>query len=137
MSWPAIIFLLFVVAIVLAVEILRRRTFRPFSARSCRGRDWRRRFPDTSKDDIREFLSVFVDGFALSRKHSLKFRPQDRIMDVYRALNPPHLVEGDVLELENFGMFLDERYGLSLDDIWHDDITLGEVFERARVGRDT
>lgn len=133
MRWSWIILLLFVGAIALLIEIFRRKRFRPFSSRSCSGRYWRQRFRDTSNDEIRAFLLVFVDGFALRRKHSLKFRPDDRIMDVYRAINPPELMGVDAMELEHFGLDLHEQYGLSLDDIWRDDITLGEVFEKVKV----
>lgn len=54
-------------------------------------------------------------------------------MDIYHAINPPELMGGDALELEIFELDLRERYGLVLDDIWRHDITLGEVFEKARV----
>ncbi len=54
-------------------------------------------------------------------------------MDIYHAINPPELMGGDALEQEIFGLDLQERYGLVLDDIWRDDLTLGEVFERARA----
>lgn len=52
-------------------------------------------------------------------------------MDIYRAINPPEITGADVMELECFGMDLEKRYGVALSDIWHEDITLGEVFVKA------
>lgn len=102
--------------------------------RSCAGREWQRSFPDASETDIREFLELFVDGFAMSSKHRLAFRPTDRIMDVYRAINPPNWTMADSMELESFAMLLERRYGLSLESIWREDLTLGEVFGHTRPG---
>jgi propanediol dehydratase small subunit len=102
--------------------------------RSCAGRDWRRAFPGAPAEEIREFLKLFVDGFALRREHYLAFRPADRVMDVYRAINPPNWTPADSMELETFAQLLEQRYRLSLESIWRDDITLGEVFGRTRAG---
>lgn len=99
--------------------------------RSCAGRYWRRRFPSVSKSDIREFLQIFVDGFALPKKHYLAFRPDDRIMDIYRAVNPKW-ISVDSMEFEIFGQLLQRRYGLTLESFWNEDLTLGEVFSRTR-----
>ena len=134
MHWPLIIFWTLAGAITVAVEIARRRRLSPMLDRSCAGRDWRRAFPDAPKGDIRTFLKLFVDGFALRRKHYLAFRPTDRIMDVYRAINPPEWTAADSMELEIFAQELERRYGLSLESIWRDDLTLGEVFGRTRAG---
>jgi propanediol dehydratase small subunit len=134
MHWSSIIFWIVAACIVVACEIARRRRLAPILTRSCAGREWRRSFPDASKTDIREFLKLFVDGFALRRKHYLAFRPTDRIVDVYRAINPPKWTAADSMELEIFAQLLDRRYGLALESMWRDDLTLGEVFGRTRSG---
>ena len=103
-------------------------------SRACAGRDWRRAFPQAQSDEIRAFLKLFVNGFALRRKHYLAFRPTDRIMEVYRAINPPEWTVADNMELEIFAQELERQYGLSLESIWRDDLTLGEVFGRTRAG---
>jgi hypothetical protein len=134
MHWPSIIFWTLAGAITVAGEIARRRRLSPLFDRGCAGRDWRRAFPDAPKGDIRTFLKLFVDGFALRRKHYLAFRPTDRIMDVYRAINPPKWTVADSMELETFARELERQYGVSLESIWREDLTLGEVFGRTRAG---
>lgn len=79
------------------------------------------------------FLKLFVDGFALRRKHYLTFRPSDRIMDIYRAINPKWLGV-DSMEVEIFAQLLERQYEVELESIWRDDLTLGEVFGRTRAG---
>jgi hypothetical protein len=134
MNWPLIIFWTVAGLLVVATEIARRRGLSPMLRRRCAGRDWRRAFPHAQSDEIRAFLKIFVDAFALRRKHYLAFRPTDRIMDVYRAINPPKWTVADSLELEIFAQDLERQYGLSLQSIWRDDLTLGEVFGRTRAG---
>ena len=81
-----------------------------------------------SKEAIREFLEFFVKGFAFSSKNRLKFNPDDKIMDIYRALYP---TEGwpDGLELETFSISLEKKYRLDLASVINDDLTLGQLFQ--------
>jgi propanediol dehydratase small subunit len=113
----------------IAVERARRRRLAPFLTRTCAGREWRRRFPVAGKDDIRDFLNLFVDAFALHPGHFLKFRPTDQLMDVYRALYRPKWSLADCCELEFFSLLLKKRYALELTSIWRADLSLGEVFD--------
>lgn len=127
MSW------LFIFFVVLAMVIVagQRRAFASFADRGCAGRAWLRAFPDVSKDEVRAFLRLLVDAFAIRRKHFLKFRPDDTLMEIYRALTPPLWTFGAVqMELELLEIMLQERYGISLESFWRDDLTLGEVFAR-------
>lgn len=96
--------------------------------RNCTGSEWRKQFPQASKDAIREFLECFIKGFAFSSKNRLKFNPDDKIMDVYRALYPN---EGwpDALELETFSIYLEKKYRLDLASIFNDELTLGQIFK--------
>jgi hypothetical protein len=130
-SVPVLI-LLFAVAVVVAVGVAcgcaRRRSFRPIAERTHAGDEWRTHFPAVSDADIHAFLTLFEDAFAVGREHALKFRPDDRIMDIYRAVNPPGWTMADQMEMEIFGLTLDKRYGVKLGAIWRDDLTLGEVF---------
>jgi propanediol dehydratase small subunit len=129
--WPSFVFWCVAVAIAILDQLYVRRGMRRFYGRSCRGWAWRRKFPDANKEDIRAFLGLFVDAFALRRKPRVAFGPDDRIMDVYRALYP---IEGfpDALELETFDMRLEEQYGVKLVDFYRPDLTLGEVFGRIK-----
>src|SRR5262249_22463438 len=78
----------------------RGRSMRPYWERGCMGIRWRRRFPDAPTANIREFLGIFVDAFAFGQRRRGRFSPEDRVMDVYRALYPPEDSMADDLELE-------------------------------------
>lgn len=118
-------------AIGIPFEVKRRRRLNTYWSRPCTGRDWKRRFPGVPKEEIRDFLEVFVDGFAFSSKKRLKFNPDDKVMDVYRALYP---TPGwpDALELETFARNIERKYGFDLAKAFDQDITLGGIFEMIR-----
>lgn len=134
MTWPLAILLILALLVGVACEFARRRSFSRFATRGCAGRVWLRAFPDARNDEIREFLQLLVDAFALRRRHFLKFRPDDAVMDIYRGINPPKWTMADQMEVECFAMMLEKRYGVALESFWRDDITLGEVFGRTRAG---
>ena len=113
--------------------IHRSRSLRPYWKRACMGIRWRRRFPDAPKADIREFLRIFVDAFAFSQKRRSRFSPDDRVMDIYRALYPPDDSLADSLELETLALRLEKRYRIDLHALWRDDVTLGQLYEHTRA----
>jgi hypothetical protein len=91
---------------------------------------WRRRFPDSPKTEIREFLSALVDAFGFRQSRRCCFSPDDKLMDIYRAVTPPGSLS-DNMELESFALRLEKRYGIDGIDLvksWRDDITLGELY---------
>ena len=98
-----------------------------YRARACQGRSWRHRFPKASKQEIREFLTIFVASFALYDDQKLKLNPDDEIAAIYRALNPSRLLP-DVLEFEALTDRIDGRYQVSLAAVWHERCTLGELY---------
>jgi propanediol dehydratase small subunit len=57
--------------------------------------------------------------------------PEDRVMDVYRALYP---IRGapDGLELESFVIDLQKRYGVDIVHSWREDVTLADLFSQTR-----
>lgn len=120
-------------ACALASEVARRRRLAPLFNRPCAGREWRRRFPDAPKEDVRRFLQMFVDSYSLEREHYLAFRPDDQIMEVYRTINSPKWTVADSMELETFAFEIERHYGFPLKSIWRDELTLGEIFSRARA----
>ena len=98
-----------------------------FRDRACQGRGWRRAFPRAPKTRIRTFLQVFVDAFAFNAGEKLKFSPKDRILDVYRAVYPSRWTP-DSLEVEAFACELERWFGLRLESLWSEQLTLGDVF---------
>jgi hypothetical protein len=127
-STPFLWFGIFVVAIIVAVCALRLP--KRYRIRACMGKEWRRRFPSASKESIRRFLEIFaVEAFAFRPPHKLKFSPDDKVMDVYRAKYPLQ-GEPDSLELETLYAVLRKEYGYDLGKVWSVDITLGDIFQR-------
>jgi hypothetical protein len=112
-------------------EMRRRRALRRFWDRACMGIRWGRRFPASPKTEIREFLSVVVDAFGFRPSRRCCFSPDDKVTDIYRALNP---FEGlpDDMELETLAERLEERYGVDLFKSCREDITLGDLYAQIK-----
>ena len=103
--------------------------YRPFQ-----GRVWRSSFPSASRKDIREFLSVFGAAFSFGDSDKLHLRPDDQVLGVVRAARPARWMP-DASDIEPLARALRERYGVLLDDIWHDGLTLGGLFQRVQQAR--
>jgi propanediol dehydratase small subunit len=101
-------------------------TLGPFWARRCEGRAWKQTFPQASNVEIRLFLEIFVDAFALPQDRMLRFAPADQVLDVYRAINSPGWP--DSLELETLDVCLRQAYDFDLRKDWKVHLTLGELF---------
>jgi hypothetical protein len=99
----------------------------PFRERSCQGSGWRQAFPMAPKQDIREFLLMFIGAFGIREREKLKFNPNDRFFAVYRARYPSKLMP-DTLELETLVKSVQSKHGVELEEIWSEELTLGELF---------
>ncbi|MGI4720459.1 MAG: hypothetical protein ACRYGO_05185 [Janthinobacterium lividum] len=102
--------------------------------RPCQGRVWRSTFPAASRKDIRDFLSLFVSAFAFRDSEKLHFRPDDEVLGICRQAKPARR-QPDRSEIERLAQALRERYGLMLDEVWHDGLTLGGLFQRVQQAR--
>ena len=105
----------------------------PYNVRSCTGKNWKREFPEVSKEMIREYLECFVDGMAFNSKERLKFEPSDEVLDVYQAIYGGKTPFADALELETFSINLEKSFHVLpnfLEEVWHEHLTLGELFSR-------
>jgi propanediol dehydratase small subunit len=107
---------------------------RPYRGRPCQGKRWRIAFPDAPNDDIRTFLSDFTDAFAFPDKEKLKFSPDDTILQVYRALYSRKWM-ADALEVETLEENIESKYRIKFDAIWHENLSLGELFAVTRRER--
>ena len=103
--------------------------YRPFQ-----GRVWRSSFPSASRKDIRDFLSVFGSACAFGDCDKLHLRPDDQVLGVVRAARPSRWMP-EAYDVEPLARALRERYGVLLDDIWHDGLTLGGLFQRVQQAR--
>jgi hypothetical protein len=121
----------FAVVILVLGSIQERQKLRRFLERGCAGFRWRRRFPQASKSEIREFLDIFVEAFGFRRSWRLSFAPDDRVIDVYRTLYPAGSLT-DNMELESLVGDLQKRFGVDILDSWQEDITLADLFIQTR-----
>jgi hypothetical protein len=129
MTWLGLSVILALSAVV--TVLVERRRFRRFWDRRCTGASWKTAFPAAPKAEIRDFLEMFVLAFDFRRSQKLRFEPADRLMDIYRTRYPSRL-SADSMELETLVSMAEKRYGVDLLPSWHDNITLGELFERTR-----
>jgi len=68
-----------------------------------------------------------VESFAFRDREKLKLNPNDQILDIYRA-QYPHKWQADALEFETLSKNLKSKYGADFNDVWRDDLTLGQLF---------
>ena len=126
----AILILLAVIIVNIPGELKRRKRLNAYWQRLSvtNARKWKKMFPDASAKEIRDFLDEFSDGFIFMRRYSLKFAPNDQVMEIYRAMYPPEeLFSADALELETFAANLEQKYGIKFIEIWNENLTLGEL----------
>ena len=99
---------------------------------------WKLMFPNASNGEIREFLEAFVNAFAFNSKKRLKFEPDDKVVDVYKALYPDLWANlgCDALELETFVGILEDKYHFDLVKNWKEDLTLGQIFAETQKSED-
>jgi len=127
----AILILLAVIIVSIPGELKRRKRLNAYWQRLSvtNARKWKKMFPDASAKEIRDFLDEFSDGFIFMRRYSLKFAPNDQVMEIYRAMYPPEeLFSADAFELETFAANLEQKYGIKFIEIWNENLTLGELF---------
>jgi propanediol dehydratase small subunit len=134
MSIAMWVFLLAVVGCVVWHLAFGGRLPKKFSERTCQGPEWRKDFPDVTKEEVRAYLLIFVRSFALREDQKLLLSPSDQLMGVYRAIYPNKWVP-DGLEVETFQREMEKYYSVDLQAIWKDNITLGEVFTHTLTAR--
>lgn len=125
-----IISVILVVAVILVIELIwGGRAPEPYRYRTCMGRNWKKEFPDSQKDDIRNYFLLFVNAFGFKKDQILKFEPQDNILEIYNAIYP---MKGwpDSLELETLARDIESNYKIDFILIWNEKLTLGELFKR-------
>jgi propanediol dehydratase small subunit len=128
---PIVAILFFATLLYVLLSINTRRILSRFLERACTGPKWRRRFPEASKSEIREFLDIFTEAFGFKQSWRLCFTPDDRVMDIYRTLYPGRIVP-DHLELESLVMDLQKKYRVDILASWREDITLADLFAQTR-----
>lgn len=95
------------------------------------GKNWKKSFPNTPKEEIRKFLILFTDAFAFSNKNKLKFEPDDKVLEIYRELYPSKWM-ADSLEVETLAGELEKEYSINFNEIWYEELSLGEIFSKIK-----
>ena len=131
MATSTVVLILVIVATITWATLWGGKLPTPFGARSCQGKNWRLAFPDASKEGIRQFLSTFTESFAFDDREKLKLNPNNKLLDIYRALYP-HKWQADALEFETLAEDLESKYGVTLNKVWHEGLTLGQLFTQIR-----
>ena len=88
--------------------------------------------PDASKQEIRDFLSLFVKAFGFAETERLKLNPDDRVLAVYRTLYPIKGWPPDCLELEVLAEAIETKHGVDLESVWSESLTLRGLFAFVR-----
>jgi propanediol dehydratase small subunit len=105
---------------------------KPFRSRSCQGKNWRRAFPESNKEEVRSLLSIFAESFAFRPSQKLQVAPDDKVLAVYCAMYPRG--DGiDALELETFAIKIERKYGFSFTKVWNEELTFGQLFLAAQT----
>ncbi len=128
MSWPIFFVLLLALLFAIVLEVAERIRLQKFLDRPCAGIRWHRRFPTVPQNEIREFLSIFTEAFAFDEKHRGKFAPDDQLLAIYRAQYVPQLSLDDFMEFESLTEALSTHYGIDLQSVWSEDLSLGDLF---------
>ncbi len=136
--WLALAFVLEGILIVLVQDFFRHRRLKFYWLRGCSGRQWKTLFPEASSAEIREFLEIFRKAFDFSQKRRLSFRPDDKVLDIYRTVYPyPYpdfLADIEGFELAGFCMDIQDKYSIDLTSA-SPELTLGQIFAMTRKGK--
>jgi len=122
-----IVLIIVVILVVVAWGAYTGDIPKKYRVRKCTGKNWKVKFPNSSKVDIRKFLLIFTDAFAFSDRQKLKFEPDDRVIDIYKALYPREWM-ADSLEVETLADSIEAEYGVEFKGLWSEDLTLGSLF---------
>lgn len=132
--------ILLVIAIAGIAAVYAYRQFsqgpKPYRARICQGQHWRDTFPTQDKKDIRLFLECLTMGMGLSPKLALKFRPNDKVLDIYKSLYGGKVPIADNMECEEFLDALSDCFDVNIEQIhaiWNEDITLGDLYRQMSI----
>ena len=127
--------IIIIAATILIAGFFGQRVFaermRRYYDRPCTGRLWLNRFPEAKKEEVRSFLELFTSAFALKRKKKLSFAPDDRILDIYRTINP-RVGGADALECETLVEECKQHYGVDITEGFSERTTLGDIFYAIR-----
>ena len=134
MGMLPVIVMLVVIVVASGFYALVSRGHDLYLGRACQGLRWRRAFPRAPKREIRAFLRLFAEAFAIKSKHMLLVAPQDELLQLYRA-RYPFRGAPDSMEFETLARRVRETFGLNFNSLWHDHLTVGELFAQVAAAQ--
>lgn len=126
MSWTGAIIVVGVVlwALWCLIPEMRHRQFRrEIDSRPEVTEHWRAEFPN-EMFVVDRILTIFCDAFMFAASNKFKFRPDDRIMQIYKRTTGPI---ADEMQLETLIIELDKAFATDLVGEWDEMITLRDV----------
>jgi hypothetical protein len=91
---------------------------------------WETEFRD-AMTTVEQVLTIFCDAFLFDRQHCYRFRPEDRVVDVYKGTTGPI---ADEMQLEQLSVQLDRRCGVRLTESFGENTTLRDIVALAVAG---
>ena len=128
-SWLIVASLLLAIAILFYPSLHKK-----YRSRQCTGKLWKAEFPLDEKQTIRSFLTCLTDSMAFRKRDILKFRPSDKVLDIYKSIYCDRIPYGDCMECETFLENLSETFGKDIESLfeyWHEEITLRDLYSYA------
>ena len=103
----------------------KRRWKRGFLARKDSQVGWQSRFPD-AMPLVEKVLAIFCVAYLFNERDKYRFRPDDRVMQIYKHTTGPI---ADEMQLETFSLHIRDEFGVDLLDIFDENTTLGDVVQ--------
>ncbi len=131
--WGYLAYSLLVIVVAIFTYYGRSKYTKIYRDRKCMGRYWFKAFPTASKEEIRQFLAMFVEAFGFSQKLRCQFEPGDSLIELYKAAQAGFRV--DNYEFEMLFTGIEETYDIDaqpLCELIDDGMTLGELFSFVR-----
>ena len=101
----------------------RQHASNPMPRRTDQMSRWREQFPAQSEPEIQRFLQVVGEYLGVSKMHTCKLSPDDRVLDLALSFC------GDDLAIIEMEMAVEEAYALELpDDLLNPRENLGQLF---------
>lgn len=131
--WGYLAYLFAVIILAIVGHFYQSKYTKIYRDRKCMGRYWFKAFPTASKEEIRQFLVLFVEAFGFSQKLRCQFEPGDSLIELYKAAQAG--IRVDNFEFENLLGGIEDTYGFDaqpLCGLIDDGMTLGELFSFIR-----
>jgi hypothetical protein len=129
--WPVIaVACVLFIAWTLIPGVRHWRYRRAIRERSAARAAWEAEFRD-AMPKVEQVLTIFCDAFLFDRRHCFCFRPDDRVMDVYKGTTGP---VADEMQLEELGVQLERGFGVKLAESFGENTTLRDIVALAVAG---